>query len=58
MSENERRALPFEPMFVSPAQRAVLDSLSDDEIAVLQAVQQRLQELTDVESHLMGATFW
>jgi hypothetical protein len=54
----ERRELPFEPMFVSEAQRAVFDSLSDDVVAVLVAVQQRLQEVTDVEAHLMGATFW
>ena len=53
-----RRELPFEPMFASEAQRAVFDSLSEDEIAVLVAVQRRLQETTDVEAHLMGATFW
>ncbi|MEV1169934.1 aroma-sacti cluster domain-containing protein [Nonomuraea sp. NPDC049784] len=56
MSDQE---LPLDSIFLTAEGRAVLESLSEEEIAVLKAVQRRIDEAAgDVEAHLMGASFW
>lgn len=53
------RDLPLEPMFLSAEGRAVLASLSEEELAVLRAVRRRIEEAAgDLEAHVMGASFW
>ncbi|WP_165974624.1 MULTISPECIES: aroma-sacti cluster domain-containing protein [Nonomuraea] len=53
------RELPLEPMFLTAEARAVLASLSAEEVAVLEAVRERIEAVAgDVEAHVMGASFW
>lgn len=50
---------PLASIFATEAERAVFESLSEEEVAVLVAVRRRLREVAgDVEAHLMGVSFW
>lgn len=61
MSDTSRfNELGFDPRYLTPEQRAVIEELTDDEVALLQRIKSRLDSAGDVEGHNMdgGGVLW
>jgi hypothetical protein len=50
---------PFDWLVATEEQRAVIESLSQEELALLNSIKQRLEAVSpDVHAHVLGAAIW